>query len=188
MTEDDWSSELLLLQDRGVRLAPGLTADEVRRAEKVHRFRFPPDLRSLLLRALPLGPGFPDWRTPGSSRLADQLTWPFEGIAFDIENNNFWWQPWGHRPAALSDAIAVAKAAVESAPRLIPIYTHRYLPADPESAGNPVFSVHQTDIIYYGVDLRRYLACEFGGIDDADAVRVEPRRIRFWTDLVEGNE
>jgi hypothetical protein len=76
---------------------------------------------------------------------------------------------------------------MENAPRLIPIFGHRYLPAEPEIAGNPVFSVYQTDIIYYGVDLRRYLSCEFGGLDYALANRDEPRRIRFWADLVEDN-
>lgn len=53
MTEEDWSGELLLLQDRGVTLASGLTARELQRVEEVHRFRFPPDLRSFLSCALP---------------------------------------------------------------------------------------------------------------------------------------
>jgi hypothetical protein len=193
MTADDWSRELALLQNSGVALGAGLTDEEFARAEAVHRFRFPPDLRSLLACALPLNtaernaPQFPDWRNPASPAILDQLTWPFEGIAFDIENNSFWWGAWGPRPAALSDAVAVAKAAVEAAPRLIPIYGHRYLPAEPEAAGNPVFSVHQTDIIYYGADLRRYVSCEFGGLAYASANRDHPRRIRLWTELIEDN-
>ncbi len=117
----------------------------------------------------------------------DKLEVPFDGIAYDIEHSRFWWEAWGPRPRALSDAIAIAKAAVERAPRLIPVLGHRYMPAEPELAGNPVFSVHQTDIIYYGIDLRRYIACEFGAIEYAEAVRGEPRRIPFWTDLVENN-
>jgi hypothetical protein len=187
VNDEDWSAELRLLQGRGVTLAPGLTAPELARAEEAHRFRFPSDLRSFLSSALPQAPQFPDWRVPESSALLDQLAWPFEGIAFDIEQNGFWWKPWGPRPAALPDAIAIAKAAVESAPRLIPVSGHRYLPAEPEISGNPVFSVYQTDIIYYGADLRRYLRCEFGGLDYAEAIRNEPRRIRFWADLLEDN-
>jgi hypothetical protein len=160
--DDGWSNEMQLLESRGVTLVTGLTDEEINRVELVHRFRFPPDLRSFLAKAMPLsttgGFRFPDWRDPGSAALRDQLAGPFEGIAFVIERNAFWWKPWGTRPAALPDAIAVAKAAVEKAPRLIPIFGHRYLPAEPELAGNPVFSVHQTDIINYGTDLRRYLA------------------------------
>jgi hypothetical protein len=187
MTDEDWSSELGLLEGRGVTLAPGLTAREIGHAEEVHGFRFPPDLRSFLSRALPRAPRFPDWRAPESPALLEQLAWPFEGITFDMENNAFWLQQWGPRPAELAAAIAIAKAAVEKAPRLIPLFAHRYLPADPELAGNPVFSVYQTDIIYYGSDLRRYLACEFGDLDQAEAVRGELRPIRFWSDLVDDN-
>ena len=143
-----------------VRFEPGLTDLEVGAVEDRFGFRFPTDLRSFLQTALPTGPRFPDWRTPSSSALVDQLAWPFEGIAFDIEKSAFWWEPWGPRPAALPDAIAVAKAAVDCAPRLIPVFGHRYLPAEPDLAGNPVFSVYQTDIIHYGVDLERYLLCE----------------------------
>jgi hypothetical protein len=193
VTEAAWSTQLSLLQSRGVTLKPGLTAAEIQRVEEIHRFRFPPDLRSLLSCALPIGPkypggptSFPDWRSPES--VQEQLDWPFEGIAFDIEHAAFWWEPWGPRPAALSDAIAVARAAVDLAPRLIPIMGHRYLPAEPEVEGNPVFSVYQTDIVFFGADLRRYLACEFARLPWADAVRGDRRRIRFWTDLVESLE
>jgi hypothetical protein len=44
---------------------------------------------------------------------------------------------------------------------LIPIYGHRYLVGEPCCAGNPVLSVHQSDIIVYGRDLREYLLREF---------------------------
>jgi hypothetical protein len=187
VTSDDWSNELRLLRDRGVTLASGLTAAELDRVEQVHRFRFPPDLRSFLSCAMPQGKGFLDWRAPESDELLERLAWPFDGIAFDIEHNKFWWREWGSRPPVLSDAIAKAKDAVALAPRLVPIYSHRYLPSEPAVAGNPVFSVYQTDIIYYGTDLRRYFACEFGGLDHAEATRGDLRHIRFWSDLVEGN-
>jgi hypothetical protein len=36
------------------------------------------------------------------------------------------------------------------------------IPDDPHLEGNPVFSVHQADIIYYGHDLEDYLRHEFG--------------------------
>jgi hypothetical protein len=193
VAEEGWSTELSLLEGRGVTLGPGLTAAEIELVEGIHRFRFPADLRSFLSCALPIGPKypggptmFPDWRSPES--VQDQIQWPFEGIAFDIEHNAFWWEDWGPRPAALSDAIAVARAAVDLAPRLIPIVAHRYLPAEPLIAGNPVFSVYQTDVIFFGADLRRYFSCEFGRVPHAVAVHGELRRIRFWTDLVESLE
>lgn len=68
------------------------------------------------------------------------------------------------------------------------MYGHRYIPAEPDLPGNPVFSVYQTDVILYGVDLRSYLAAEFGTATTSETVLPEPRRIRFWTELVEWNE
>lgn len=188
MPDQDWNPEMTLLRERGFTLAPGLTEDELHRVETLHGFRFPPDLRSFLSSALPIGRRFPDWRDPASESILDQLGWPFEGIAFDIGHNVFWWPDWGERPKSLQDAISIARAAFESVPKMIPIYGHRYLPAEPQAAGNPVFSVYQTDIIYYGLDLRRYLACEFGALSHEDAIRGEARYIRFWTELVEDNE
>lgn len=45
---------------------------------------------------------------------------------------------------------------LKAAPRLIPICSHRYIPEEPHDAGNPVFSVMQSDVIYYGADLANY--------------------------------
>ncbi len=41
------------------------------------------------------------------------------------------------------------------------LQSRRYLIAEPCRAGNPVLSVHQSDIIAYGRDLRDYLLHEF---------------------------
>jgi len=168
-------------------LAPGLSAAELAAAEEFCDARFPEDLRELLSLALPVGATFPDWRSLPKDDLAGTLARPFEGICFDIERNSFWWEPWGPRPAELSAAVELARVAVEAAPRLIPIFSHRYIPADPHERGNPVFSVVQTDIIYYGRDLRSYLAHEFGGAAYGESITPAPRYVRFWSDLVDQN-
>jgi hypothetical protein len=48
--------------------------------------------------------------------------------------------------------------------------------------GNPVFSVHQTDIIYYGVDLRDYLIHEFLARENVGVwpIPASVRRVPFW--------
>ncbi len=74
-------------------------------------------------------------------------------MAFDIENNGFWLEAWGPKPEVLSDQLRIAKEHYDQAPKLIPIFSHRYIPATPSEIGNPIFSVYQTDIIYYGYDL-----------------------------------
>ena len=51
-------------------------------------------------------------------------------------------------------------------------------------AGNPVFSIKQTDIIYYGADLGHYLLNEFVDQDYALHTHAqEIRKIRTWSFL-----
>jgi len=171
-----------------IEFAAGLTDREVEAAEGRFGFSFPPDLRAFLQTALPCGPQFPNWRSGDIDELREWMSLPKEGILFDVEENAFWPEEWGPRPATMASALALASDIVEAAPRLIPIYGHRMMPDEPKEEGNPVFSVHQTDIICYGVDLKQYLSCEFGGLSYAEAVEGEPRHVRFWTDLVENNE
>ena len=57
------------------------------------------------------------------------------------------------------------------------------MPSEPFTEGNPVFSVHQTDIIAYGVGLADYLTHEFLFTEDEMDDWTLPenvRLIRFW--------
>ena len=56
----------------------------------------------------------------------------------------------------------IARARVAAAPTLVPIYSHRYIPAEPLRVDNPVLSVQHADVICYGENLRDYLDKEFG--------------------------
>lgn len=172
-----------LLRTESATLAPGLTAEEIVRVEETFGFQFPPDLRQLLETALPQGDRFPDWRTGNKANLQPRLDWPADGICFDVEHAGFWMEDWGPRPDNLGDAFTIARRQVAQAPRLIPICGHRYLPADPPEAGNPVFSVYQTDIIYYGVDLPDYFEREFARPRPQQPVGTVQRPIRFWSDF-----
>lgn len=182
-----WRAEFEILADAGVPVGPGLTATELERVESVVEAALPRDLRGFLSEGLPLGSRFPNWRDPDSAAIRSQLAWPFDGMAFDIEHNVFWLDTWGPRPSQLKEALKIARMHVAAAPRLIPIVGHRYLPAEPLSAGNPVLSVYQTDIIYYGDELATYLRCEFHRLSYANAVHKTVRRIRFWSDIVDAN-
>jgi hypothetical protein len=175
------------LSTAGVSFDAGLTPEEFSAIEREYGFRFPPDLRAFLGYALPISKNWIDWRRASRSEIMDRLAWPAEGMCFDVEKNSFWLESWGTKPAALPEACAIARAAVAAAPRLIPIYGHRYLPADPCMAGNPVFSVYQTDIIYYGANLFDYLNNEFGYYFGRSeyVINDHMRQIEFWSDLVD---
>jgi len=110
----------------GVSFDVGLTPGEFSAIEREYGFKFPPDLREFLGYALPVSKGWIDWRRQSRSEILGWLDWPFEGICFDIEQNVFWHEPWGARPASLKEAYTVARAAVDAAPRLIPVCGHRF--------------------------------------------------------------
>jgi hypothetical protein len=103
---------------------------------------------------------------------------PLDGILFDVEHDT-WLPEWGVRPERIDDAKALVEQYVEEAPRLLPIYSHRIMPDRPHPPGNPVLSVHQTDIIYYGFDLDDYLRHEFG-LPGRKPWPPEVRSIDFW--------
>lgn len=182
MDSDYLDSAVSAMRDRGVEFAPGLTARQLGTAEGEHGFRFPPDLRAFLQHALPVGERFPDWRSPRSEFVQDRLEWPAHSMCFDIDHDVFWLSEWGPKPDSLEEAQARARQAVQAAPFLIPIYSHRYLPASPCEAGNPVFSVYQTDIIYYGLDFPSYLFAEFD-VQNPFPVPDSPKEIEFWSEL-----
>lgn len=171
----------------GVVFEPGLSRDEILAIEDSYGVRFPADLRAFLEYALPVSNGWVNWRGESPQVVQERLDWPSEGICFDIEHNGFWWEGWGPSPPSLAEACAVARHALASAPRLIPICGHRYMPDRPAESGNPVFSVYQTDIIYYGKDLMDYFANEFHYWFERPGYEFDghARHIEFWSDIVD---
>jgi hypothetical protein len=194
MMDDEYLQLVMTrLQERGVPVDSGLTKDEVRRIEKALEFTFPPDLKEVLQHALPATlppPGalrrgrFPNWRHEKESSLRYRLDWPTNGLIEAIVDRGLWLSTWGDRPADLETELAVVHRAVTAAPKLIPVYGHRFMPSVPSQAGNPVLSIMGTDIIYYGYDLASYFCAEFQVPTPAWAAK-EPRYIPFWSDLID---
>ncbi|MFN0053787.1 MAG: hypothetical protein ACKV0T_16530 [Planctomycetales bacterium] len=174
-----WQTIIDQLEQLGLQFGPGLTDTEVSRVERQYGFRFPPDLREFVQAALPCGDKFPDWRSGDDSVLRDWLNLPREGVLFDIEHNGFWLPEWGPRSKTLAEALRTADEMISAAPKLIPVHLHRMMPDEPRSPGNPVFSVHQTDIICYGFDLADFLRHEFK-LPHREPWPGHIRPIRFW--------
>ena len=172
-----------LLRRAGVELEAGLSAEEIDAVQERFGFRFLPEHRDFLSRQLPRGKGWPDWRYGEMEELESRLSWPVDSALFDVENNVFWPRTWGPRPEPLEDALRIARRHLEAVPGLVPVYGHRYLPAEPAPSPSPVFSVHQTDVIYYGNTLDDYLVHEFAS---GGAALPPTVRIPFWSDLAEG--
>jgi hypothetical protein len=177
------------LADQGrVDIEPGLTEVELDVVEQQYGFEFADDHRSFLAAGLPVGRGWPNWRDGRDEHLRERLAWPVEGVLFDVEHNVFWHSDWGVRPVDLADALAVAREWLATVPQMVPVYSHRYLPAGRDTFGHPILSMYQTDIIVYGLDLVDYIYQEFGagtGIDRTDA-RWQPHvTVAFWREFLE---
>jgi hypothetical protein len=113
------------------------------------------------------------------------LNGPFESFLFDVELG-YWWKEWGEMPADLSERTVRLREIFSNAPKLIPVYGHRYIPEQPVERGNPVFSVYQMDVIVYGSNLEHYIAHE-NGLISRDEQWPRTKKIEFWTRAVELN-
>lgn len=183
------------LEDYGVIFDSGLTDQEVIDVERRYGFKFPSDLKLLLQYSLPIGiPGqirksFPNWRDKNDPYLKNY--WRehiIDGINFDIEYNSFWLKELGSKPYDINSAKKIMSEFIDTVPKMIPLHSHRYIPAEPNEDGNPVFSIYQTDIIYYGVNLAEYFDVEFAlneGTTIYTGPHEKPKQIRFWSDMVE---
>ncbi|MEZ0225811.1 MAG: hypothetical protein ACAH83_14745 [Alphaproteobacteria bacterium] len=143
----------------------GYSQSEIEDVQAKWGLRFPPDLVELLReQRSPISSHDPgnsfDWVLTDAPAIQRRLDWPFEGFWFDVQNNNLWWPEWGKKPASLPEQRERLKEIFAAAPKLIPLYSHRYLPQEPFERENPVFSVYQADVIYYGVNLRDWIKHE----------------------------
>jgi hypothetical protein len=188
------------MKQSGVIFEEGLSNEELYHISNIGGLRLPPDLRAFLKRGLPVArkevdfqgkehitENFPNWRKSPQEIFEKTHERILHAFFFDIESgrNGFWMEAWGERPNRLSDALEIARRHIEAAPKMIPIYAHRHLPATPCLAGNPVFSIWQAiDTIYYGHNLEAYLRHEFLGIEDTARTRADYREIPLWSDLI----
>jgi hypothetical protein len=165
-------------------IRPGLSSAELAAVEREFAFSFADDHRAFLAAGLPYGRGWPDWRDGDRTELRERLAWPVEGVLFDVVENDFWYGAWGPRPDDAEAALAVARGRLVTAPRMVPVYSHRYLPAGHGTYGHPVLSVYQTDVICYGANLVEFLHEEFG-LGERAVIPPAPRpTVDFWSRLI----
>lgn len=170
-------------------IQPGLTDAEFDQIERRYGFEFADDHRAFLAVCLPVGSrNWPDWRNGDPEDLLHKLAWPIEGVLFDVEHNAYWHGGWGERPAEPAAAVGLAREHLSTVPKLVPVYSHRYLPAGRGMSGHPVLSVYQTDIIYYGMNFLDYVHQEFSagpGINRSDPQWQPHATVSFWRGFLE---
>jgi hypothetical protein len=174
-----------LLKNKNIIFEEGLTNEEFHAITMMFGISFPYDLEYFLQTALPVSTGFVNWRKALNDKderesINKRLSWPLDGILFDVENNTFWYDEWDENNNNAEHQVRIVKQHYRTYPTLIPIYSHRYIPSLPIEEGNPVFSVYQTDIIYYGNDLISYFCNEFHIKLLEYSVPEKPKYIEFW--------
>ncbi|MFA5121694.1 hypothetical protein [Zavarzinia sp.] len=168
----------------------GYTITEPDQIQARWNLPFPPDLTELLHERRPLlrGQGSFNWLMSPPDAIQARLDWPFESFLFDVKHNGVWWPEWGDRPETPEGRHTALRCAFDTAPRLIPLFGHRCLPAEPCLAGNPVLSVHQTDIVLCGRNLDDWLAGEDHRPQRPGSDSAPIREIRFWWDALRYND
>ena len=129
-------------------------------------------------------PGFYDWDRD-TDAIAEARVEVVDGLVFDVEHNGLWPATWGPRPDEAEARAGRVAALVAAAPALFPIFGHRFV-----VAGTPglVLSIHQSDIIVYGSDLREYLLNELSDVIERghgyEIGACDTAAIPFWGELI----
>ncbi|MBQ9691867.1 MAG: hypothetical protein IJV70_01765 [Clostridia bacterium] len=173
-----------VLTSVGIVFEDKLSASETRRIEELYGFRFPNSLKGFYREGVPCSEGeeFPRWHDfskENVEKIKARMNAPLAWLKRDIENC-FWIEKWGERPEDTAELAERIKEILALSPMLIPIYSHRYMPAISEIDA-PIISTVGRDTIYYGNSLEDYLKHEFLG-ESSSAGEIE---IPLWSDIIE---
>lgn len=173
-----------LLERQNIILEDGLTLDEVHNIEKLYHIRFPKKLREFLMETLPTSKGFYNWRNYKKDNIQcinQVMQKPLLDI-YEMAREVYWCDDWGEEPGDIMEIEQEVRRRLKKAPKLIPIYGHRYIPMISEE-NPPIISVHGIDIIYYGEDLEDYFNIEFGKKKQEEIEFLKIKAIPFWSDI-----
>lgn len=174
-----------LLRMKGIEFEKGLTLDELKQIELIYQIEFPDSLRKFLMMALPVSKGFYNWRNIQDDNvqfIKKVMNRPISDVC-NMAGEINWCDTWGEEPKDEKNILKEVIVQLKEAPKLVPIYAHRYIPMGLD--GNPpVISIHGVDIIYYGKNLEDYFYIEFSN-KTQDAIQFQNiTPIPFWSDIM----
>lgn len=155
------------LKKMGITFAPGMSMEELDRAETVFQFRFPKEIREFLSFGVPVGSSFFNYRD--ISELNVNRFYEFQAsiersFLFDLENNRedmiaLFGEKLGFDQHTEAFDNSVIKYLNESV-KLIPFFAHRCFFDGMDDM--PIVSFWQpVDTIFYGGSFENYLEVEF---------------------------
>ncbi len=183
----DYKEIIESMKKKGVKIADGLDRDALSKIGEIYGFTFPSSLAEFYSYGVPTGEAFLNWGDLSKENIAKIKhildTAPYNGLLFSV-NNGFWLDSWGKRPENKDELEARVGELIKNAPKLIPVFGHRYLPIIDGVDDPPVLSIVGSDAIYYGLNLADYFAHEFGFA--ARQVGM-PNAVPFWSEIIEAN-
>lgn len=188
MTEVTWlmyRESIMLLKSQGIEFEPGLTCEEIAKIEEIYKIKFPKSLKEFLMIALPISKGVYNWRNLEKNNvmfIKKTMNRPSEDVNELVEEVD-WCDDWGEEPENETNIARIVRERLKSAPGLIPVYGHRYIPVIPED-NPPIISVHDVDIIYYGQNIEDYFKVEFGGKEQEQIKYKNINPVPFWSDIM----
>ena len=173
------------MKQLGIEYAIGLKDEEISIIEQEYEIVFPKELKKFYKEALPISDGFYNWRDRNGESMKyikRAIQKPIQGIVEGSEDID-WNEIWGKEPINSDERKKNIEDMVFNAPKLIPIYSHRYV-ASVECEKSPIFSVYGTDIIYYAKNIIDYFLIEFKVKKYEVFKNNEVSYIPFWSDLI----
>ena len=148
-----------LLKDKGIKFDAGLTQSELEKIYEIYKIKFPLSLKSFLTTALPVSDGFCDWRDLSSGNIMKikntmQHFYEFvKSASFEeyISNSTYSLDQWCK--ISREQRVEVVAELYRNAPKIIPVYSHRFMPGINDDNDLPVLSIYYDDIVYYGRNL-----------------------------------
>ena len=173
------------LQEKQVLFSEGLSLEEFQTIESIFNVKFPKELRNLFGQALPISDGFYNWRnlsTENIYKIKQAIARPAEGILEGVDEID-WNDNWGKEPDSITEKEHIILEELRSSAPLVPIYKHRYITTQFDDI-NPVLSICDTDVIYAGENLEKYLLIEFKYKKFSDISYREIKKVNFWSDIM----
>lgn len=173
------------LRRKGIEFAIGLSDEEICWIEHEYEIVFPEELKSFYKEVLPISKGFYNWRDKHNENVTEikrVMSVPVQGIVENVEEID-WNEEWGQEPENLNERKRHIYDMALKAPKLIPIFSHRYI-ASFECKNPPIFSIYGTDIIYFAKSLADYFLVEFRIKENDIFMNDEVSYIPFWSDLL----
>ncbi len=176
------------LKEHGIRFLKGMTQEDIFKIQEIYGIILPKSLIDFYGQGIPYiddeHNSFPNWTDYSQNnilKIKERIEAPIKWLSLAVKDG-FWLPCWGS-PDNKSEHFRKIAA---NAPKLIPIYSHRYIPMIADSDDPPVISTVGSDIIYYGSNLQEYLNNEFLN-DGCLTLSNKKVYIPFWSEIIDRN-